>query len=177
MKKYSLLFLLLVFTNFSVGQQVIISGAVKNRLLTWNDFSGKHDKRSEHEANTYWKINYSYAGVNLQGDSAKLKGLTVKLELDADQSWIKPGKETADLLKHEQGHFDVGLICLRELVERINNTVFHKRDIAAKVQTLFSEILNKHLLMNKQYDEETDHSKRKKEQEKWDLFFAEELNR
>ncbi|MGB4845510.1 MAG: DUF922 domain-containing protein [Ferruginibacter sp.] len=177
MKKYCLLFLLLVFSKFSIGQQVIISGAAKNRLLTWNDFSGKPDKKSEHEANTFWKINYSYTGVNFQGDSAKLKGLSVKLELDADQSWIKSGKETANLLKHEQGHFDVGLICLKEMIEKLNNSVFHKQDISAKVQNLFSEVLNKYLLMNKQYDKETDHSKKKEEQEKWDQFFAKELNR
>ena len=177
MKKYSLFFLLLVFAKLSVGQQVIISGVANNRLLTWNDFSGKPDKKSEHEANTFWKINYSYTGVIFQGDSAKLKGLSVKLELDAGQSWIRPGKETTNLLKHEQGHFDVGLICLKEMIEKLNNTLFYKQDISAKVQNLFYEILNKHMLMNKQYDKETDHSKKKEEQEKWNLFFTNELNR
>jgi len=177
MKKYSLLFLLITIAKFSFGQQVIINGSSKNRLLTWDDFSGKPDKQSEHAANTAWKVNYSYTGLVFNGDSAKLKGLSITLGFDTEHSWIKEGKATANLLKHEQGHFDIGLLCLKEMVEQLNNVSFAKLNAGQKAQDLFNKILAKYTQINRQYDDETDHSKKKEGQEKWDRYFAVQLNR
>lgn len=177
MKKCCIFLILLVFTKISVAQQLKINGSNQYRLLTWQDFSGNPDKQSEHAANTAWTINYSYTGLDFNGDSAKLKGLLIVLTLDAAQSWKKAGRETSDLLKHEQGHFDVGVLCLKALVEQMTNSSFDRRHAGPKAQDMFSKILTTYTEMNRQYDQETNHSKIKEVQEKWNLFFAKELNR
>jgi hypothetical protein len=163
--------------NMAMGQEVIISGVNKNRLLTWADFTGTIDKSSEHDANTYWKIKYGFTGVGFKGDTAKLQGLYVKLELDKDHSWVKQNKATDNLLKHEQGHFDTGLLCLQELIDRLNNTVFFKADFMEKIKTAFSGILAKYTQMGITYDTETNHSKNEQQQDKWNIFFAQSLQK
>ena len=175
MKKCAFLFLFVLFSNSLFCQDVIINGTNKNRLLTWEDFTGKPDRSSSHDANTYWKLNYSYQGVSFKGDTAKITRLTVKLELDEKLSWIKPGKETPNLLKHEQGHFNIGLMCQIEIINQFNTAVFLRSDVQNKLQTIFNTTLEKYKLMGIKYDEETDHSKNKESQEKWNEFFTKEL--
>ncbi len=45
------------------------------------------------------------------------------------------------------------------------------------MQTLFLQILNKYTEMSLVYDEETEHSNKKKKQDKWTLFIQTELKR
>lgn len=177
MKKCTFLFIYVFISNLLFCQDVIINGTNKNRLLTWEDFTGRPDKSSSHDANTYWKLNYSFQGVSFKGDTAKITGLTVKLELDEKLSWIKPGKETANLLKHEQGHFNIGLMCQNEIIKQFNTAVFLRSDVQNKLQTIFNTSLEKYKLMGIKYDDETNHSKNQEGQEKWnDLFVKELLN-
>jgi Bacterial protein of unknown function (DUF922) len=175
MKKHIFIFLLIFSGHAAFCQEVIINGTDKNRPLTWDDFTGKPDKGSPHDANTYWKLNYSYQGVTFKGDTAKLTGFQVKLELDKTLSWIKDGKETANLLKHEQGHFNIGLLCQKKIIKLFNNTVFFRSDFQNKVQTIFKTAFDEYTMIGRKYDEETDHSKNRESQEKWNDFFAKEL--
>lgn len=175
MKKIiSLLFILSYFEN-TFCQDVLINGSNKYRLLTWDDFSGNPDKNSPYQANTYWGIKYGFTGVDFAGDTAKLKGLSVTLKFDETKSWVKEGKQTVYLLKHEQGHFDIGLICHREIIKAINSTVFFKADFREKLRTIFTDTMKKYHLMQLQYDEETDHSKNEANQQKWNADIAKAL--
>lgn len=177
MKRICTLLILSVFAGHAFCQDIVINGTNKNRLLTWEDFTGKPEKSSSFEAHTYWKLNYSFTGVNFKNDTAVITGLNVKLQLDENLSWIKKGKETPALLKHEQGHFDIGILCQNEIIQQFKSTVFLRSDFQNKMQSIFSATLKKYNLMGLQYDEETGHSKNKENQEKWDAFFAKEINR
>lgn len=177
MKKYYCIILLLLIANLAYTQDIIISGTNKNRLLNWNDFKGEPDENSPHDANTYWNINYGIKGMTLKGDTVKIGSFSVTLTLDENRSWIKAQKQTDRLLKHEQGHFNIGLICQREIIRQLNSTVFFKDGLQEKMQTVFSSILDKYHLLGQQYDKETDHSKNQQLQDTWDAFFAKELNR
>jgi Bacterial protein of unknown function (DUF922) len=175
MKKIICLFVILSFFENTFCQDVLINGSTTYRLLTWDDFSGKPDKDSPFQANTYWGINYSFNGVDFAGDTAKFKNLAVTLKFDETKSWVKEGKQIPYLLKHEQGHFDIGLICQKEIIKAINNTVFFKADFREKLRTIFTDTMKKYHLMQLQYDEETDHSKNEANQQKWNDFIAKAL--
>lgn len=164
-------------SNLAYAQDIIISGNHENRLLSWDDFKGRPDQNSAHDAYTFWNINYSLNGMTLKGDTVKIGSFAVTLTLDEKQSWIKPQKQTDLLLKHEQGHFDIGLICQREMIRQLNSTVFFKYGLQEKIQTIFSTVLDKYQLSGQQYDKETDHSKNLQAQESWNAFFTKELNR
>lgn len=177
MKFFTAIFCLVFLYNSSFCQEIIIRGENTTRLLVWDDFSGNPDKNSSYEANTYWRLNYSFKNFTQAGDTVKLLGVTVKLELDGKQSWKKKGAETASLLRHEQGHFDIGIICQQEMIQQFNSTVFFKNDFVNKLNAIFKTTMEKYHAMGVKYDEETDHSKNQESQKKWDAFFKEKLKR
>ncbi len=177
MKKYICILFLISISKVTFCQDVIINGVNKNTLLTWDDFTGRPDRSSSHDANTYWNLNYTIKDISFKGDTAKIKGFSFKLELNDKLSWIKQGKQTNSLLNHEQGHFDIGLICQLDLIKQFNSTVFLKADFQNKLQTLFAAVLDKYRLLGIKYDEETDHSKNQQSQDRWNIFFAKELNK
>jgi len=177
MKKYFCLAVLICISTGAFSQDVFISGVNENRLLRWDDFKGEPDYNSAHEANTYWNINYSLKGLSFKGDTAIISGFSVKLELNEKFSWIKPGKQTNSLLKHEQGHFNIGLICQREIIKLFNSTVFLRPGFNEQIQNIFKSTMNKYFSLGAQYDQETDHSRNQPAQDKWNEFFTKELNR
>jgi Bacterial protein of unknown function (DUF922) len=176
MKKiFYLLLLSFLWQSNSFSQNIVIAGVQGERALTWNDFTGKPEKESPHDANTYWNIDYSFKGVNFIGDTAVFSGLNIKLELNAKLSWVKKEKETDALLKHEQGHFDIGRLCVRALQQAYTTNVFLRKDLQAKLNSTFSEIMKTYHEMGIQYDKETDHSKNKEAQKRWEDLLAEKL--
>ncbi len=173
MKKIISFLIVLCFLQNLFCQQVIINASNKNRLLTWNDFTGKPDKSSSFEANTYWEISYSFKGISFKkGDTATIEGFAVTLTFNTNKSWVKKGSETDYLLQHEQGHFNTGLLCQAEMFNQIKSTVFLKNNFQDKLKAIFSNTMEKYHAMGLKYDEETDHSKNKESQEKWNTFFT-----
>jgi hypothetical protein len=175
MKKYICAALLICLSTLSFSQDIFINGVNKNRPLTWDDFKGTPDTNSTATAFTVWNINYSLNGISFKGDTVKISNFAVKLEFDEKKSWSKPEKQTNILLKHEQGHFDLGLICQREILRQLNNAVFLKADFQNKLQTIFSSTLEKYRLLGLKYDAETSHSINQPAQNNWNVFFATEL--
>ena len=174
-RKYSCIAILLLVGNLTYSQDIIIGGVNKSRLLTWNDFKGEPDRGSSYDANTFWNITYNIRGISFRGDTAKIDRFSVILTLDENLSWSKPEKQTAILLKHEQGHFDIGLICQREIIDQLNNTVFLKTTFKDKIPSIFSSTLEKYHLLQEKYDAETDHSKNQAAQDTWNNFIAGKL--
>lgn len=176
MKKYFCIALLLVLNTLVFAQDIFIGGINKNRPLTWSDFKGTPDATSGHHAFTVWNITYSLSGISLKENTVKIGKFLIKLEFDENQSWVKPGKQTDLLLKHEQGHFNLGLICQREIIQQLNNAVFFKTDFQQKIQNIFSSTLEKYHQLGLKYDAETNHSINQSAQDNWNNFFASQLN-
>jgi hypothetical protein len=170
----SLIFFLFLFDAIQ-AQKVIISGEEAARPLRWSDFSGKPDHNSPFFAYTWWNMDYSFTGARFSGDAATLEGFSVTLKLDPQNSWLKPGKESDELLKHEQGHFDVGLLCVKEFLERVKTASFSRTGYKTELQEIANSTLQKYKAMGEQYDRETNHSKSRDAQQKWNAFFAESL--
>ncbi len=175
MKKCICLALIICFGTLAFSQDVIINGVIKNRPLIWADFKGEPDRGSSYDASTYWTMNYNIKGISFRGDTAKISGFSIVLSLQEKLSWSKSEKQTDVLLKHEQGHFDLALICQREAIRELSSTIFFKNDFKDKIPTIFSSILKKYQSLESKYDEETDHSKNRAAQDTWNNFIAGEL--
>src|SRR5690349_20146346 len=109
-------FFLLVFSFSANSQNIIIGGKETSRPLVWKDFSGTPDNSSPFFALTGWNLKFRYQSVEFNGNDAQLTRFQVQLELDPVNSWVKPGKETDYLLSHEQLHFNMGILCMREII-------------------------------------------------------------
>lgn len=153
------------------AQQVVISGKPGNRPLVWSDFSGKPDASSPFFAMTYWSLNYSTSNVTIVDGTVNIGSFNVVLELDPKYSWVKKDKGTDDLLQHEQGHFYLALMCMKELLAKEKEQVFTKNNLNRQVQALFDDVMKKYRDLEEVYDKETDHSKNAEQQKKWNEYF------
>ena len=96
--------------------------------LSWKDFKGKPDKKSPFDAETAsersglaWKAKVTKSGgVWAAEATVNPSSLDLKASMNRGLSWVRKGKQSADLLRHEQGHFD------------IENVLVEKGEIAIK---------------------------------------------
>jgi hypothetical protein len=165
----------LLFCFQLTAQRIIVNGQETSRLLKWDDFTGRPDQGAEWHAFTYWNITTRYDAFNFKGDTAKWN-VMVTVEFGKN-SWYKKDKVTDTLLKHEQGHFDIGILCAIELDQRIKSTAFFKANYQAKLNVLVHEVIDKYIKLEKDYDEETRHFTDREQQWKWDAFFDSKIRR
>ena len=130
-------------------------------ILTWKDFKGKVNKRSSYYASTSSGYQYNAAFV---GDSLRI---VLPCMFYPEKSWVKKGKETEALLKHEQGHFDLTEIYTRKMRREISSKKYAVKKVnkgIVKIIKKYSQQLN---TAQKKYDSQTNHSVIEAEQQKW----------
>jgi hypothetical protein len=167
-------FIIAVLSFQASSQRVLKNGIEGSPVLTWDDFKGPADNGSPYFAYTYWYVSYSYAAFQFKKDTVDWK-VIITVEL-TNNSWKRKDKLSDSLLKHEQGHFDIGRICAKEAQRKVNASVFLKTsNYQEKLKAMIVEIVDRYRLMDLKYDEETRHGAIPKEQMKWNTFFRDEL--
>ena len=160
-----------------VAQKVFINGKEGDRPLTWNDFKGKPDATSPFGAYTYTLFRTQPGSFTFKGDTVKWdQPVEFWVELGKD-SWVKKEKCSDTLLQHEEGHFSIGKLLVLELNNRMKNTVFLKDNYRHQLIAIPKEISEKYKALEQAYDNETDHSKNRLQQWKWNQRLKEELVR
>ena len=157
------------------AQKVVIQGREGWRKLTWADYSGRVDASSSFGAMTEYQFSYRVSGMEKSGDSIYFKNIEVTLNFDHQKSWVKKDMMTDALLEHEQGHFNIGFMCVREFLSIIKSTKFIKAQYSARLKQIFQVVSDKYQQMHTQYDAETNHSINRTAQEKWNTFFNENI--
>ncbi len=170
-----LVLIVMSISNGAFAQMIYIGNEETNRKLQWTDFKGRPDYNSPHDAVTTWYLSYSMEGIKTYGDSVHVGKINPILKMESTESWLKKEKAADELLKHEQGHFNIGMLCLREFMTVFNQTSFQKRNFDSKMKQIFNQTLNKYHQLSIQYDKETDHSKNREAQLYWDEFFVKAL--
>jgi hypothetical protein len=177
MVRWLISFLLVLFHPASTDARHHFIGTKKeNRLLAWDDFKGTPDPLSRSLAHTYWRVHYWIDDTAMSGDTVACK-FRIHVTFDTARSWVKPGKGTDKLLKHEQGHFDIAKLCGRELKFRFAALQLYKYDYEQQVMRKFEEVFQKYVDIQQLYDDESDHGASAEGQQKWDVVFEREFPR
>lgn len=176
MKTTFLVLLFIVAGYHSTAQKIIINGKETDRKLVWKDFTGAPDNNSTFWASVSWNLKYNY-GTQFKGESFTITNYLLTLQLNHEKSWIKRGKESDYLLAHEQGHFDLGIMCMQEILQKQSETPITRANYKTALEDIFQEKMKKFAELGILYDKETDHSKNRKEQEKWNQYFLENLSK
>ncbi len=92
-------------------------------------------------------------------------------------TWVVNGSETAELLRHEQGHYDLAGLAAREysreLLEFIAEGGMDPGAIPARVNAMNDQIVSELATINRRYDHltlGTNHGLNQRIQDKWDRF-------
>lgn len=133
----------------------------KDRKLTWDDFQGNVPAETDFDALTHSEIDFRF-----EGEGVILK-FTINTLFDPTQSWKKDGV-TKEVLKHEQGHFDITEYHSRLLRKNLKTNRYKGFDtIEQEIRDMFNEASTAANEMQLLYDKQTNHSINQKKQNKW----------
>ncbi|MES2269228.1 MAG: DUF922 domain-containing protein [Bacteroidota bacterium] len=143
-----------------------------NTPLTWTDFSGTIDKNNPYYAHTQARINYNYKWR--KSDYLFTYEFKIDAGFEKNASWVRPGKESPELLQHEQLHFDISELFARKLSVAFN-TKKYTANYEQEIKDIFAQIMKEVGAMQEKYDAETNHSANKDKQQEWETYVKEQL--
>jgi hypothetical protein len=164
---YSLL-LVVVIGLSSLDNQKGIRHDV-NSVLTWDDFKGRVDRSSKFAANTSSGFDYN---ASMVGDSMKI---VLPTSFNPRESWVKKKQKSPYLLKHEQVHFDITELHVRKMRKEILAQKYTLKNFNKSVGKILKKYSKETNAFQDQYDNQTEHSINKEQQQVWNKKVADGL--
>jgi hypothetical protein len=177
MKRLLLLCCFLPLCAFA--QKVSINGKEGYRRLNWGDFKGTADRHSPFTAVTHWFLSWYDDAPAIGADGKPVFNPQVEVSFVSD-SWVNRERDLSpELLRHEQGHFDIAMMCAAEFAAKVKAAHFTPETYTPVMNKLFDEAYAKCQQLQEQYDAETGHghSDHDADQERWNNFLAQKLAR
>lgn len=172
------LFYLMLFCEGKVQAQFLevdtasyISWA-ETRPLSWKDYTYKHVKKEGFSGLAMTTVLHSVRG----GMIDKKPYFEVNVLFVKEDSWTSDTTSIA-LFSHEKLHFDIAELYARKIRKKIAEISAAGEMEISKYQKWVKEYLKEFKRFAKRYDEETDNGMMEKEQGKWEILIAVELDR
>ena len=139
-----------------------------NSPLTWDDYQ-KPEKGTEDERS----VSHTFCGERwvfkrLDSNSFNFK-FKVKCVMVKNLSWVHPNYKTPELLQHEQLHFDLSEYFARKLLFALESAKYTS-NFREEMKEVRHKIALQRNDMQDKYDNQTNHSKNRNMQTKWDLY-------
>ena len=93
------------------------------------------------------------------------------------ESWRKPDINSDFHLLHEQTHFDITRLGAENFIKEIVRSAFTKDNYSQLINSVFDKSYNENMLLQTQYDDETQHSIKYQVQLKWNEKIAGEIKK
>lgn len=148
------------------------------RQLTAYDFIGQVPAGSGfYVAHTSCNVTMKYQVQQYQGNYQLT--FDIKLLLNRDRSWINRQMITnadmmAEVLRHEQGHYQIAYLMRQEMIRELNRTRY-TGDYQRQANNIFKRIDDKYRQLNIDYDEDTQHMQNRKQQNAWITYLNKQL--
>ena len=137
----------------------------KDHLLKWSDFNAESNPSAFEDSSGHITFHYTWT-VNSDMSEEKICFLIDEIKLTTQffrhLSWVRKNQSSLDLLKHEQGHFDLAESLRLGITEKIQNEFQNKK----------FPTRGKNPDQQKQFAREDSGLMISKELEKWSLDFA-----
>jgi len=109
-----------------------------------------------------------------KGGTFRLPAMTLNVGVNRQDTMIlKTASKTADLLKHEQGHYDLMVLITRAMARDMEAV---EADTVPELGRLVNEAQQTHAdratALDEEYDKATDHSRNRQAQANWDAAIA-----
>ena len=142
----------------------------KDRVLTWDDFQGKPEKRFA-AASTAYDILKTISPEQKKTVTIKIEAVFFK-----NTSWKKKSWINEQVLAHEQKHFDIVELYARKLRKLISEFKFtDMASVNENVTLLYNKIDKEMDIYQDKYDEETDGSLNGDQQRAWQKKISQEI--
>lgn len=141
-----------------------------NYLLSWADFQKKSiiPEGKDEFAQIHPELIFSNFVLVRKKAGVSISEVDVKISIVSDDCWVVSSKMNPELLIHEQRHYDIIALSARDFYNTVKSMVAKSvKDFQSKVTKLQETSQKDVREIDQRYDEDTDHSKDKKEQEVW----------
>lgn len=145
-----------------------------SRKLTWEDFKGspKLISNSNTAAQTYCGFAFQTNYVNIL---TKTK-IFITNTFTCNLSWVRPDqKSRAELLEHEQGHFDLCEVYARQLRKKLQEKKLTVFNIDPDANIIFKDVYALYLDRQELYEKETKYGLNQQKQIEWTKLISKEL--
>ena len=116
-------------TNNHMSQNNTISWS-KDNFLDWSNFQAEFNPAALEDVHSIIKYRYTWI-VNSDSDGSQIRFFIENIDLTAEfyplLSWVRPSEATPNLLKHEQGHFDLAELLRPEITKQIQSVFDEKK--------------------------------------------------
>lgn len=127
--------------------------------LAWDDFLSEPVRGTDAVASTSTSLGIFY---QLSGSQLVYH---ITCSFNKEKSWTL--MKTDYILLHEQGHFDITEIFARKLNAALHHYQFNRRTFKKDISQIYQSVVQQKENFQKEYDEATDHSRKRKEQYDW----------
>jgi hypothetical protein len=151
-----------------------------NFFVSWSDFTQKPVRPNgvNEDAQIHPEMAFSNFKLARKGKSVIIADLDIDISLVAPDCWVVTKQMTNDLLKHEQGHYDILAISAKEFYNSVKGLSASSVDELQKAVTKKQAALAKSVaLVDARYDAKTNHSQNVTEQKNWEKRIATELQK
>ncbi len=160
-------------------------------FLKWSDFNAESNPAVFEDSHCVIKYGYTWI-VNSEKIGSQILFFIENIQLSVDfhpvLSWVRTLQNNDDLLKHEQGHFDLAELIKRENLEKLQNKFYKKqfptrgkneeqrkqfaKEDSGKMIAMAVEKLEEILSQRRQkYDEQTNFGQNLEKQSEYDFIF------
>jgi hypothetical protein len=166
--KILLLFIAVIHSNLISAQSKDTVYWNANQKLTWEDFKGRPDKTTNLLAMTQAGIGYNFSCRNGKLD------VKIFCYFNVNKSWTKE-TDSADLLQHEQIHFNITELYTRKLRKRISELSDPCGKDMKELDKIYGSNFKECAKAQDDYDRESNHSLNDEQQKLWEEKIAGEL--
>jgi hypothetical protein len=145
----------------------------KQKPLRYEDFTGPADAKGFEMAATVSGIGVTYTPQSVNGQL--VINVTVTPFFNKGLSWFKPAGKKANVLSHEQTHFDITALYACKLINTLRNTTFTKDNYDALLEQLRIKNQKESIEEEDAYDKETSHGTLSAKQQAWEKKIKEKL--
>ncbi len=143
-----------------------------SRKMTWVDFAGNMPKATKYSAQIFNNFEY-FAPLKLT-DGVLNISLQMKVYMLKSASWTSSTALSDYSLAHEQLHFDIAKIVVERFKQKAKQ-ILTVDNYDSELQLLFIEMYREMNRLQKDYDDESNHSINIVGQAKWQSQISEEL--
>jgi Bacterial protein of unknown function (DUF922) len=141
-----------------------------NNTISWGDFTQMPSRPAgeNEDASIFTRLNFKY-DMKAVGRAVMVENFETDVVIVTNSSWVVTSERSDELLKHEQGHFDISALTAREFYDKAQLIKGESsQDLTTKINRLNATLQAKRNGVNKRYDKQTDHHNKTDVQKSWD---------
>ena len=154
---------------FTINKNMAVNNF--DHSVSWSSFNelSARPANVKEDAQIHPEMAFSNFQVGKKGNAVIIKDVDIDIDLVRDDCWVVTSKKSTDLLKHEQGHYDILAICAREMYNAfLEITAKSTHDLQTKMEKVKTKLGDKVTVDDKRYDTKTNHGIDKTIQQTWD---------